>query len=278
MRALAALVLLVLAAICLTAAQRRPAPRDPVHDLVAALPAVDRVDVLSVYPFQIDDPRRVDCTRRDVVCAAGAFPLSVLDARTLTGKDAVEVALLWRQLSHDTAPQDDCFSADRVVRFYRGERLLLEAEVCTYCDIIWLPNAGALQIEDDTTARRLQQLLNGDLDHQARFAIFRQEMLPHVGHQVSIVGILRVGKQGEVIPYRGWEIDVYPTGGADKDLLNALSGFGCHTVRATGILRHFPEPKRWSGRAVPAQVPPEHFFLDTRETKILDVSPAVRSR
>jgi hypothetical protein len=256
---------------CPAYSQQRTKSYKDFRDFVTALPSVDRVDILKVSTLQADDRKKVDCTRNDLVCGIGRFPLMISEDKTLSGGDATKIVTLWRKLKRGNS--GGCFSPARVLRFYRGDQLLLETEVCLYCRKISLPNEGIVSISGNLEALYgLMDLLTPNSSDKATFENFKSEMMPHVNQQVTIIGILGDGKLGFAIPFKQWHIYLY--GRKDSDLAkeNALNRYRCHTVKVTGRLRYhaaMPPPQS----AIPVAVAPEHFYLDISEVSIFNVYP-----
>ena len=114
-------------------------------------------------------------------------------------------------------------------------------------------------------------------ENDAVFAKFKREMMSKVGQKVTVVGTLREGKDGFWLEFNNWGAYIRAT--SDSGIAQA-NYFYAHfhsgqTVKVTGVLRHFEDPKQPStdkdGRAV--QTEPEHFFFDVAEVKISLWSP-----
>lgn len=259
--------------LCLPAySQQRRQSLDPFHDFVTALPPVDKVEVLTVTPLQTDEVNKVDCTRSDLVCVHGRFPLQIGAARTLTGEAARGISELWRNLKRGKRVR--CFSTTHVLRFYRGDKLLLETEVCIHCHNITLPDKQIVSISGSMEALyRLQDLLLPDTSSKQRFENFKREMISQVGQQITIIGVLESAKLGGWVAFREWGLYIRSTKNSDIPNMNDLYRLECQTIKVSGTLRYFPEPVRTSSGPVTEAVAPEHFYLDVAEIKVISLAP-----
>jgi hypothetical protein len=126
---------------CPTYAQPRQADDDPTYQkYVLGLPSVDKVEVLAVNGFLPKEGEKVDCARPDIICNLSRYPMIILVSKTLSGKDADRLSMLWRSLRRGNGA--GCFAPGYVLRFYQSNKLLLAAEVCFQCCNIKLPGAG----------------------------------------------------------------------------------------------------------------------------------------
>ncbi len=110
------------------------------------------------------------------------------------------------------------------------------------------------------------------------FAKFKSEMMPKVGHKITVVGTLHDGKDGFWLAFKDWGVYIRaakePGLTRENDLFVRFPPKG-QTVEVTGILRYFPKPARTGkekfGRAV--QTAPEHFFFDAGTVRMSLWSP-----
>ncbi len=109
-------------------------------------------------------------------------------------------------------------------------------------------------------------------DDSPAFAKFKRNMMPKVGQKITVVGILKQGKQGFWLAFNGWGAYIYAadeSGSAKQNKLNIQFREG-QTVKVTGTLRYFPpEPSARND----VQNAPEHFFFDAAEVKMSRWSP-----
>ena len=80
-------------------------------------------------------------------------------------------------------------------------------------------------------------------------ARFKQNMLPKVGHQIEVVGSLKIGKFGWWLSFGGWGIYIESRKDTDVPKSKRLSRFSGRKVKARGTLRHQKEIH--SNRACP---------------------------
>lgn len=256
--------------------QQKRRGNDPFRKFVTALPPVDKVEVQSVSTFLADDMKNVDCTRADIVCHPDRFPLKIDEVKTLTGADADHLSSLWRKLERDYLhPEDVCFSPDRILRFYQGDVLLLETEVSSYGRKITLPNRGVISVAGglDAPYYLFQEFLRPDSSLKQNYESFKREMLPKVGQQLTVMGLLGGAKSAAVV-FGKWEIYIY---GIPISEENYLYNLGCNiAVKVIGTLRLF-EPPHQEGPFY-KQTPPEHFYFDKPEIKVISVEPRPRSK
>ena len=243
---------------------------------VTTLPQVDRVEILKVTIPQTD-MNKIDCTRSDLVCGAGRFPLMIREAKTLSGEDAARISAIWRKLKPGDS-RGGCFYPDLVLRFCSGNRLLLETELCLNCHLIRLPNDGIISIDGSMEALySLQDFLTPNSRSKSEFENFKAEMMPSVNQQVTIIGILKEGKIGLLIPFKEGYVYIFARKDSDLAKSNALDRLYCHTVKVTGTLRYHPEPPPPPPSRIPVVLHPEHFYLDVADAKVVNVYP-LRSR
>lgn len=256
---------------CSAYSQQPGSRRNHFRDFVTRLPEVDKVELLTVTPLQTDDLAKVDCSGTEVLCGAGSFPLSINAVKTESGSDASRIAALWRKLKR--GEPGHCFAPDHVLRFIHGNKLLLATEVCLYCSQITIPSEGVVSISGSMEALyNLREVLIPDSSRELTFAAFKREMMPHVGREITIIGVLESGKLGWLIPFRGWQVYLYARSINDLVSMNELGRFECHTVKATGTLRYFPEPPPPAKTARPEGRAPEHFYLDVGEAKVFSLT------
>jgi hypothetical protein len=106
----------------------------------------------------------------------------------------------------------------------------------------------------------------------ATFASFKRDMMPKVLTEISVEGILARGKLSWLVTYNDWPIYIYETRQSDFAKMSDLNRFEGHTVRVTGTLRYFPEQPPVH-KDKPEAVPPEHFYFDVAEVKVVSLSP-----
>jgi hypothetical protein len=94
---------------------------------------------------------------------------------------------------------------------------------------------------------------------------FKKEFMPKVGKRITVEGILQSGKLGWVIEFDSGHIYIE---GSDSAKMNLLDRFAEQPVKATGTLRYFAKPKTPRGDVAVA-IPPEHFFFDVAEVKVV---------
>ena len=144
----AAVVLFYLFAPAITLSQGNGRARDPFSQFVKKLPAVDRVEVIAVHPLLSEDLKNADCTRSGLVCAPDSYPYEIGAVKSLVGDEANNFAVLWRALERATLYYDDrCLVPDHVLRFFQGDRILLESQICTLCRKVTLPTIGVVSVE-----------------------------------------------------------------------------------------------------------------------------------
>ena len=106
----------------------------------------------------------------------------------------------------------------------------------------------------------------------ATFPSFKRDMMPKVLTEISVEGVLGRGKLGWLVTYNDWPIYIYETKQSDFAKMKDLNRFEGYTVRVTGTLRYFPEPPPVH-KDKPEAVPPEHFYFDVAEVKVISLSP-----
>jgi hypothetical protein len=105
------------------------------------------------------------------------------------------------------------------------------------------------------------------------FAKFKSEMMPKVGHKITVVGTLSEGKEGFWLAFNNWGTYIHPvieSGSAKQNDPYAHFRRG-QTVRVTGTLRHFEPPatrKDAQHARVAVQLRPEEFFFDASEVEM----------
>ncbi len=102
------------------------------------------------------------------------------------------------------------------------------------------------------------------------FACFKRKMMPQVGHQITVKGMLASAKLGPIVMFDHWGIYVYARHQSDSDRMKSLDAFKGQSVKVTGILRYT------SGSATlrtdEASIP-EHFFFDVAEVQVSGPHP-----
>lgn len=252
---------------------------DPFRKFVKALPPIDRVEVIAVTPLVTDEVERVNCPRPGFVCAPDTFPYELGAAETLIGEDAHRISAQWRKLERDYLHNDDkCLTPDHILRFFQDDKLLLESQVCTLCRKITLPTIGVVSVagSNDAPYYQFQRFLMPDSSFERSRENFKREMLPKVGQQFVIIGLLlsRV-KAGMAVAYGEGAIYLY---GVNLARTNELINLGCHTaIKVTGTLRHYPEPPPQNA-PVTHQALPEHFYFERPNIQVLRVEDPRRTK
>ncbi|HKA21152.1 MAG TPA: hypothetical protein VKN18_22935 [Blastocatellia bacterium] len=136
---------------------------------VIGLPSVDRVEILAVIAFPMNELKDGDCKRSDIICTGP--PVRVVASKELIGADANRITRLWRKLRGGNGA--GCFAPAYVLRFYRGEELLLITDVCFQCCNITLPGEGGDGIAG----------MCGDVTANRNFKEFVTRALPHPKQQ-----------------------------------------------------------------------------------------------
>ena len=98
------------------------------------------------------------------------------------------------------------------------------------------------------------------------FENFKREVIPRVGQQLTVFGLLLTSlKGGMAVAYGEGEIYLQ----SDLKLANKLMNLGCHTaIKVTGTLQHYPEPPPQSG-PVRYQARPEQFYFENPNIQVL---------
>ena len=109
------------------------------------------------------------------------------------------------------------------------------------------------------------------------FEIFKRNMMPHVGQNITVVGDLKSGKLGWWVDLKDWGVYIRPMKDPDIAKMNELDRFADHTVQVTGTLQYFPEPPPSSPDRVEAR-PPEHFYFDVAEAQVVSLKSPPRSK
>lgn len=266
-----AVPLLVLVASILS--QPRNRSHQDFYKFVTNLPEVDRVNLFEVEALQTDQLKTVDCSRPDLVCCKGIFPLRINAVRSLVGADAARLAALWRKL--EWREPGRCFFPNRVLRFYRGGQLVLETPLEAYNLQIKLPNEEIVFVSEGTEAEvSLRDFLisTDDNDRKASFENHKSALLPRVNHQVTLIGFLDFSKPGYLLYFNNWGVFLRETQGTSAAKRNALARYECQVIKVTGTLRYWP-PSPPQNMAWPVQQVQEHFYLDINKTKIVKLYP-----
>jgi hypothetical protein len=247
---------------------------NPFRKFVKALPPVNKVEVIAVTPVVTDEVERSDCARPGFVCAPYTFPYEIGTVKTLIGDDAYRISAQWRKLERDSNNDDKCLVPDHILRFYHDDKLLLESQVCALCRKITLPIMGVVSVAGSNEAPyyHFQNSLIPDSDWTQSLDNFKRKMLPKVGQQFTINGLLLEGKPGMAVAYDDGEIYLK---GVNLARTNELMNLGCHTaIKVTGTLRHFPEPPPQPppqhGRKTSGLLP-EHFYFQNASVQVLRV-------
>lgn len=252
-----------------TPAQTRGRTHDAFGEFVTKLPAADRVDIVEVRPLLTDDLKNADCLSRDLICAPDKFPYEAKQVHTLTRPEADTLLTLWRNLERRYLDRNDkCFYPDHVLRFYQGEVLLLETQVCISCRKITLPKLGIVSVggSNKFSFFRFQSFLIPDASLHEQFEKFKREMMPTVGRQLTIIGLLTRGK-GSLVEYGDGDIYINQV---SLPRMNEIANLGCHTaLRITGTLSFFEPPRDTSSNI--RQIPPEHFYFNNPGIEVVRV-------
>jgi hypothetical protein len=180
-----------------TYAQRRTRRPDTFRRFVTALPAVDKIEVLTVTPFLDEDAKSLDCTNKMLRCKPDSFPVEITSSESLTGARADKLSTMWRKLERDYLHEiDKCFNPDHVLRFFQGDLLLLESEVCVYCRKITLPKVGMVHVagSNDAPYFLFQDFLIPEFSWDQRIENFKRKMTPKIGQRFTVIGLLGGGK------------------------------------------------------------------------------------
>jgi hypothetical protein len=255
-----------------THAQSNRKRTNPFRKFVKALPAVDKVEVMVVTPLATDEVESVDCSRPGFVCAPDSFPYEISATKTLVGEDADRISARWRKLERDYLHNDDkCLVPDHMLRFFQGDKLLLESQVCTFCRKITLPTLGVVSVasSNDAPYYHFQNLLMPDSRFEQSRDNFKREMLPRVGQQFTVIGMLLTNlKSGMAVRYGDGEIYLR---GINIARENKLINLGCHTaIKVTGTLRRHQESPVQTGNVI-YQTLPEHFYFEKPNIQVLRV-------
>lgn len=267
LRRIACLSFLLTAGICPGSvfAQRHLTTANVFRRYVTRLPDVDRIEITELKPVLTADLKSIHCQQAGLVCAPDTFPYQIGATRTLAGKQAKAFARFWRSLRRDRSVNDQCMELDHRLRFFEGPKLVLEIQVCAFCEMIALPGAGVVSVDGSNQAPyNLREAFVSDSELQQRRERFDREMMPQVGQQVSVIGLIGLGK-GFLIDYGEWYIQLE---GVDLTLVNKLLNLGCHTaVKVTGTLRYFTSEPGPPG----VQRLPDHFYFDQPQIEVVRV-------
>jgi hypothetical protein len=249
---------------------------DPFRRFIKRLPEVDRVEVISLKPLLTDEVKSVDCHRADFVCAPDNFPYEVGPSRSLVGEDAKRFAALWRGLERDSLHRDRCLVPDHALRFSQGDKILLETQVCTLCRKVTLPEIGVVNVEGSNSSPyyRFQNALLPDSSFEQLQEQFKLKMMPKVGDEMSLIGLIVDSKSALTVAYGDGEIEVT---GVDIIRLNELINLGCHTVlKVTGTLQYFKESNSRTTEVVQRQ--PSHFYIHKPQIEVVRVEDVSKTR
>lgn len=269
------LIVLLLVSACLftfTAhSQRGGSGHDPFRRFTRNLPAVDRIEVITVAPVVADEIKKLDCGQAGFICAPDTFPYKTGAVKTLTSEDTRAFSARWRKLERDYLHNDDkCMAPDHMLRFYQNDKLLLESLVCTGCRKIVLPAIGVVSVagSNDEPYYQFRDLMLPESITQQTRENFKGEMMPKVGQRFTVNGLLLSDVKGMIVKYAEGEIYL-----RDIDLkrANELMNLGCHTaIKVTGTLRYYPEPPQQTRLKVYARLP-EHFYFEKPQIEVLRV-------
>jgi hypothetical protein len=109
------------------------------------------------------------------------------------------------------------------------------------------------------------------------FEIFKREMMPQVGQKTTVVGVMKLGKLGSWVDFKGWGVYIKATKDHDIAKMNELDQFLDHTVEVTGTLQYSPEPPAPKTDVIEARAP-EHFYFDVAEAKVISLKAPARSK
>jgi hypothetical protein len=257
---------------------QRAAPSDLFRKYVKRLPDVDRIEVAELKPVLTDNLKEVDCKQAGLVCAPDMFPYRTGSIRTLRGHEAIAVATMWRSQARDyLSPNHGCLTPDYLLRFFKADKLILQTQACALCHEITLPVLGVVRVGGPFRGPYydLQNWLLPDPALAKRWQSFTEKMIPKVGQEVTVIGLIELGK-GVFIFYDDWEIGLER---ADLGQINELLNLGCHTaVKVTGVLKHYTLPAN-SNRPIAVQRPPDHFYFDRPRIEVMRVEkPRHRKR
>ncbi|MEK6283789.1 MAG: hypothetical protein AABN95_25820 [Acidobacteriota bacterium] len=114
-----------------------------------------------------------------------------------------------------------------------------------------------------------------DSSFEQRRESFKREMIPKVGQQFTITGLLLSRKAGMAVGYAQGAIYLY---GVSLARTNELINLGCHTaIKVTGTLRYYPEPPPQKGPVIHG-VLPEHFYFERANIQVLRVESPRRPK
>jgi len=113
-------------------------------------------------------------------------------------------------------------------------------------------------------------------ERDSRFGNFKREMMPQLGKKITVVGVLKSGKLGWLVAFKGWGVYIYPINDSSISMMNDINRFEGRMVEVSGTLRYFPEPPPPASDRVEAIIP-EHFYFDVAEARTVSLNPP-RSR
>ena len=241
--------------------------QDPFRKFVTRLPDVDRLEIVEVKPVLTDDLAQMQCNRGGLICAPDNFPYQTGAKKTLTDLEAKKFARFWRTLTRDRlAPRDRCLTPDHVLRFFKGDSLILQTQICASCEKISLPTIGVVAVEGHSYPYySLREALVSDAELRRRWERFKQKMNSQVGKQLSFIGLITQGKGGLTIDYDEWVIWL---SGVDLAQVNMLNNLGCHTaVKVSGVLQYHSNPMK--GKPTDQQQEPDHFYFERPQIEVV---------
>lgn len=110
-------------------------------------------------------------------------------------------------------------------------------------------------------------------DREAKFASFKQKLMPHVGKEFTASGHFQAGKFGWWISFDGWGAYIESKNTNSLPRLNALGRFRDKEVTVKGML-HL-QPERRSTNTMAAGIP-EHFYFDAGKCEVIEKSESMK--
>jgi hypothetical protein len=98
------------------------------------------------------------------------------------------------------------------------------------------------------------------------FACFKRQMIPRVGHKITVEGMLASAKLGWMVRFEHWGVYVYATRDSGGDGMRKLDNFNGQRVKLIGTLRYAAGSPSQTSESASV---PEHFFLDIAEAKVI---------
>jgi hypothetical protein len=239
------------------------------RQFVKRLPDVDRVEVIAVNPLLTDDIKNANCTRPGLLCAPDTYPYEIGEVKNLVGDEAKSFATLWRALVRNREQNNLCLTPDHVLRFFQGERMLLESQVSTFGRQVTLPGIGVVNLDGSSTLHLFQEAVMPRSSIQRSSENFKREMMSKVGSKLTVTGLIVDRKQWTLaISYRDGDIRL-----VDVNLtrVNELINLGCHTaIKVTGTLDYYPGPEPQAGGVIEQRVY-EHFYFRAPQIEVVRI-------